>query len=389
MTDPITPPPRKNPQVKTRSPSAPPDNRSRAALGLTTAAAEGRFMLQQCVACDALQYPPRDACNKCLCVGLQWQDISPHGTLLADTQVQTSPNIYFRERTPWRTGTVQLDAGPVIICHIHGDCVENGKVSLLNRLDRAGQGVMIAIPQEATPNMQADQQLRELGSDPQHRRVLLTDARAASTPAIVQSLMKAGASHVFIGESESWRPYENHSMLQALDNVSLISLDITDTRSVKKCCAEICGKTDILINNASFVRPGGVIDRGDTTFAKVEMETNYFGLMRLAQAFAPVMSGRTADGVNSATAWVNLLPVHAMASMPEFSGFHASAAAANALHKSLRAQLRSCGIRVMAVYSGPTEDRWYESLPPPKVSHDALANAVVHGLRDGLDHRRF
>ena len=48
MTTPISPPARKNPQKRTRVPVVPPDTRSRAALGLSVAAARGRFMLQVC-----------------------------------------------------------------------------------------------------------------------------------------------------------------------------------------------------------------------------------------------------------------------------------------------------------------------------------------------------
>jgi hypothetical protein len=40
--------------------------RSRIALGLTAAAAMGRFELQQCKDCGAVQYPPREACQVCL-----------------------------------------------------------------------------------------------------------------------------------------------------------------------------------------------------------------------------------------------------------------------------------------------------------------------------------
>ena len=40
-----------------------PAARSRAALGLAVGAAEGRFMLQVCGDCGAVQYPPRDVCG--------------------------------------------------------------------------------------------------------------------------------------------------------------------------------------------------------------------------------------------------------------------------------------------------------------------------------------
>ena len=46
MTQPIGRPPRKNPVLRTPQPALPPGTRSRVALGLTAAAAEGRFALQ-------------------------------------------------------------------------------------------------------------------------------------------------------------------------------------------------------------------------------------------------------------------------------------------------------------------------------------------------------
>ena len=59
-------PKRKNPVLRTRLPTLPPAARSRVALGLTAAAALGRFELQQCRDCGTVQYPPREACQKCL-----------------------------------------------------------------------------------------------------------------------------------------------------------------------------------------------------------------------------------------------------------------------------------------------------------------------------------
>jgi len=385
MTDPLNPPPKKNPQKRTVSPTLPPELRSRASLGLSAAAAEGRFMLQRCAACDTWQYPPRDACSACMSSALPWCDVPPEGTLLAETTVRTSTNVYFRERAPWRTGTVQLDAGPVIICHVHGDCTAQGRVRMDNRLDRSGQGVLIAMPLSTTPNMEDDEQLREMISNPKHRRVLITDARAPSAAALANALLDAGASVVFVGESERWRSYPAQALLDKIPGVEQVPLDVTDTQSVKLLAGEIGGKTDILINNARFVRPGGVMDRGDTAFARNEIDVNYLGLMRLAQAFGPAMSARAADGVNSAVAWVNILTVHALSNSPAFGSFSASSAAAHSLSQCLRAEFRSSGIRVTNVFTGPTDDDWFQPLPPPKVTADALARSVVSALQRGLE----
>ena len=76
----------------------PPAARSRVALGLTAAAALGRFELQTCLECGAVQYPPREACHRCLSVKLQWRQQPYTGELLARTILFHSNEPYFRER---------------------------------------------------------------------------------------------------------------------------------------------------------------------------------------------------------------------------------------------------------------------------------------------------
>lgn len=384
MTTPLQPPVKKNPQKRTVTPTRPPEARSRAALGLTAAAAEGRFALQVCAECGAVQYPPRDACSSCLSVELPWQDVSSRGTLIAETRIRATTNLYFKDRLPWRTGTVQLDVGPSVICHVHGDCVKGTRVVLWNRLDRAGQGVLIAMPEERTPNMQDDPQLRAMTSDPKHRRVLITDGRNPNAPAIAKALQAAGAAAVYVGEGETWRPYPERAALEAL-GVEFLALDVTDTSSVNRMAAEYGGKVDILINNARFLRPGGVLARGDTGFARDEIEVNYLGLMRLAQAFGPAMCARADDGVNSAVAWVNILAATSLSNTPEMGCFSASQAAARSLAQSLRGEFRASGLRVMNLYVGPTEDDWHQPMPPPKVTPNALARDLVSGLQNGFE----
>ena len=72
MIPPLQRPKRKNPILRTRQAMLPPGSRSRAALGLTAAAALGRFELQVCATCKAVQYPPREICHVCLGDELIW-----------------------------------------------------------------------------------------------------------------------------------------------------------------------------------------------------------------------------------------------------------------------------------------------------------------------------
>src|SRR5262249_25116450 len=138
-------PKRKNPVLRTRLPTLPPAARSRIALGLTAAAAMGRFELQQCKDCGTVQYPPREACQQCLSTRVFWKEQQNAGELLARTTLHHSNDLFFRERLPWHLGLVKLDCGPTVVAHLH-DSVEK-RVRVRAMLDRAGQAVLAALPE--------------------------------------------------------------------------------------------------------------------------------------------------------------------------------------------------------------------------------------------------
>ena len=94
---------------------------------------------------------------------------------------------------------------------------------------------------------------------------------------------------------------------------------------------------------------------------------------------------RAADGVTHASAWVNLLSIYALSNFPPHGTYSASKAAAYSLSQCLRAEMRPSGIRVVHVFPGPIDDEWNQNMPPPKLSPEALASAVIKALRDGTE----
>jgi NAD(P)-dependent dehydrogenase (short-subunit alcohol dehydrogenase family)/uncharacterized OB-fold protein len=374
---------RKNPILRTRLPTLPPAARSRVALGLTAAAALGRFELQQCRECGTVQYPPREACQKCLSVLLDWKSQSPDGELLAETVLHHSNDLFFRERLPWRLGLVKLDCGPTVVAHLHDSAKQRVRVKAM--LDRAGQAVIVALPDKEGTLMADDRQLREFTCDPRHRKVLVTDGKTAVGQSLVRSLAEAGAELIWVGHSEPWKKFAGFDELQKIPQVTLLPLDVTDSKNVREAAAEIAGKVDILINNAEYHRSFGIANRAGVETARAEMDVNYFGLLRLAQEFGPAMRSRGADGKASAVAWVNLLSVYALANFPAHGTFSASKAAAYSLAQCLRAEMRPAGVRVVNVFPGPIDDEWNQLMPPPKVAPAALAKAIAGALRDGIE----
>ncbi len=386
MTMPLMRPKRKNPVLRTRLPTLPPGQRGRVALGMTAAAAEGRFELQVCDDCGTLQYPPREACHRCLSPHLKWREQSGEGELLSQTTLAHSNDLFFRERLPWRLGLVRLDAGATLMLHLHGDVPDApARVKVGARLDRAGQAVLIAFPDKETHHMADDPMLREMGCDPKFRKVLVTDGKSAVGQALVQALAKAGADLIWVGHAEPWKKLPGVEAIAALPQVTRVPLDLTNGRSVSELAGAIAGKVDIVINNAEVHRTQGVASRRGTDVARAEMDINYFGLLRLAQEFGPALKGRGADGQSNAIAWVNLLSIFALSNFPSHGTFSASKAAAYSLAQCLRAEMRPAGIRVLNVFPGPIDDEWNQLMPPPKVAPAALASAIVKGLRDGLE----
>ncbi len=386
MIPPLLRPKRKNPILRTRLPLLPPSSRSRAALGLTAAAALGRFELQVCAGCGIVQYPPREVCHRCLSDALHWREQSGSGELISTTTVHLSHDPYFRERVPWRLGMVRLDVGPTVIVHLHAGCMPApSRVRVGARLDKSGQGVLLAFPANEVPNMADDTQLRDLTCDPKFRKVLVTDGKTNVGQSIVRSVIAAGADLVWVGYAEPWKEVAGFAALAELPQVALLPLDLSDSRSVKEMAGEIGGKVDILINTAEVHRAQGIASRSGVEAARAEMDINYFGLLRLAQEFGPVMRSRGADGQSSATAWVNLLSIYALCNYPSHGTFSASKAAALSLSQCLRAEMRAGGLRVINIFPGPIDDEWNQTLPPPKLTPEALAKAIVNALKDGVE----
>lgn len=377
---------RKNPVLRTRRPTLPPSARSRIALGLTAAAARGRLELQVCQDCAAVQYPAREACRACLSDRLVWRLQSGRGELSAETVLHAAQELFFRERLPWRIGLVHLDAGADVIAYLHEKVsAAPCRVRVEAALDRAGQAVLVAVPDQGRSDLSDDAKLREMTCDPRGRKVLVTDGKSPLGQAAVRALAAAGADLVWVGEAEPWKKAAGFEGLRALPQATIVPLDVTDSRSVRELAGEIGAKVDILVNTADCHRTSAIAARRGVEIAQLEMDVNYFGLLRLAQEFAPPLKARAADGSSSATAWVNVLSVFALSNYPPHGTYSASKAAALSLSQALRAELRPAGVRVINLFPGPIDDDWDQLVLPPKITPAAVAAALVEALKGSVE----
>ncbi len=105
--------------------------------------------------------------------------------------------------------------------------------------------------------------------------------------------------------------------------------------------------------------------------SRAEMETNYFGSMRVACAFAPMLRD------NGGGALVNVLSVLSFISMPQGATYSASKSAAWSLTNALRIELRRQGTLVVAVHAGFIDTDMAAGVSGEKVSPESVAKQIV------------
>ena len=386
MTTPLVKPEGRSPALSTATMNLPPSARGRVALGMTAAAAQGRFELQACEACGAVQYPPREACHQCLSAQLKWKRQSGDGDLLSLTTLRHSNDLYFQVRLPWRLGLVRLDSGPSVIVHLHGEVGgAPSRVRVGVRLDRAGQAVLIGFPPHGSAPMADDKMLQEMACDPRSRNVLVTDGESAVGRAVVRALVDAGAKTVWVGHAEPWKKSAGIDDISQLKEVVLVPLDLASGRSVTRLAGAIGAEVDIVVNNAEVHRTFGIANRRGLDVAKSEMDINYFGLLRLAQELGPALRSRASGEGALSVAWVSLLSICALSNLPSHGTYSASKAAALSLSQCLRAEMRPAGVRVIHVFPGPIDDASNHNMPAPKLAPSAVAGAIVKALQEGIE----
>lgn len=354
-----------------------PAARSRAMHAMSARAAQGRFVLQVCASCSTATYPPRDACP--VCWGeLAWRDCPNGGRVLCETAIHASTDLYFRDHLPWRMGKVALDAGPVALVHLHRDLSPEDRVEVRLMMDRGGNAALFALPPDRGIDM-TDPQLREFVVPVTGKTVLVSDARSAIGLAVVKALHDAGAGLIVAGLTPPARQADAGNAVLALPGVQTVLLDITDQVSLSEALSRIPGPLDIVINTARHLRGGGLSQGGNIVEQRRALEVAAIGLMRLAQGATLMLAGRPHG------AFVDVVSSDALAGSAGQAGFAAAEAARLSLLQVLRHEMRSSGVRVLSVFTGPVEDEHHQTMPPPRVAPERLAAGIVDALLNGRE----
>jgi len=155
--------------------------------------------------------------------------------------------------------------------------------------------------------------------------------------------------------------------------VTPIQLDITDPDRVAQV-AEECTDVSLLVNNAGILKYSTFLGAPDLDSARAEMETNYFGTLRMCRAFAPVLKA------NRGGAIVNMLSVTSFYTNPFNASYGASKAAGWSLTNGVRLELHHQGTLVVAVHAGFIDTDMAALTNAPKVSPESVAQQVFDAV---------
>ena len=111
-------------------------------------AGEGRLLLQRCLRCSKLQYPPDVACVHCQSVELEPSEVSGRGRLWSYTVVERVFHAGFADAVPYVVGLIELEEqdGLRILTNIVGASPEELRVGMAVEVTFEDRGAVV-VPQ--------------------------------------------------------------------------------------------------------------------------------------------------------------------------------------------------------------------------------------------------
>jgi NAD(P)-dependent dehydrogenase (short-subunit alcohol dehydrogenase family) len=194
---------------------------------------------------------------------------------------------------------------------------------------------------------------------------LVTGGNRGFGRAIVEELLDRGAAKVYATSRSPYTPQDTRI-------VPLI-LDVTDDDSVA-AAAEAAADVSIVVSNAGISLRTPLLE-APLDDIRAELETNLFGTIRIARAFAPVLARHPSSSL------VNVLSVLSWLALGR--GYEVSKAAAWSATNSMRVKLREQGTTVTALHVAYMDTDMTSGLDVPKADPREVARQTAEAILAG------
>lgn len=199
---------------------------------------------------------------------------------------------------------------------------------------------------------------------------LVTGANRGIGLAFTRELLARGARKVYAGARDP--------STVMLPGVEPLRLDVNRPADIAAAVAR-AGDVSLVINNAGIGHVGGFLSADSEEATRRLFETNFFGMLRVSLAFAPVLKE------NGGGALLNVLSIASWLNGGLLAGYSASKAAAWSLTNSLRHELAAQRTQVTALHMAFVDTDLVRGLDQPKTSPEEIVRRALDGLETGLD----
>ncbi len=211
------------------------------------------------------------------------------------------------------------------------------------------------------------------------KTILVTGANRGIGRSIVETFLEHGATKVYLGvrdldsTKELVAKYEN--------KVVPLHVDLSDQKSIE-VAAQLATDVQLLVNNAGVLTATDPLDDNAEESLHFELDVNTFGLLRIAQAFTPILE-QNKQGV--------IVQINSVASIKNFSNcstYSVSKAASYSLTQGLRSSLKARGIGVLSVHPGPIATEMANDAGAAEIAEPAsvVSEGIIQALKDGKFH---
>jgi NAD(P)-dependent dehydrogenase (short-subunit alcohol dehydrogenase family) len=194
---------------------------------------------------------------------------------------------------------------------------------------------------------------------------LVTGGNRGFGHAMVQELLDRGAAKVYATSRSPHTPQDTR--------IVPLVLDVTDDDSVA-AAAHAADDVSIVVSNAGVLLRTPVLE-APLDDIRAELETNLFGTIRVARAFAPVLARHPSSSL------VNVLSV--LSWLAFGGGYEISKAAAWSATNSMRVKLREQGTTVTALHVAYMDTDMTAGLDVPKVDPRQIARQTAEAILAG------
>ena len=204
--------------------------------------------------------------------------------------------------------------------------------------------------------------IKPAGTPIEGATALVTGGNRGFGRAIVDELLDRGAAKVY-ATSRSPHPTRDERIVPLV-------LDVTDDDSVA-AAADDAPDVSIVVNNAGITLATPVL-QAPLADIRSELETNLFGTIRVARAFAPILARHPSSSL------VNVLSVLSWVAFG--TGYEISKAAAWSATNSMRLRLRDQGTTVTALHVAYMDTDMTARIDAPKADPREIARQSADAI---------